>query len=144
MWEEKPDSPAAILDEIEHRRFLERCAKELTANEPPKPTPAPQPKYITQAELQRSLSKLSESIGKAVARMVVAPLEKKIAELEQAQFKFGGIRREGAVRRADDSPEGRRIVALDGSDAVRALAMATRTGSLLSSEVRQDEKAAYL
>ena len=95
MWEKPPDSPAAMLDEIEHRRFLQQCAEQLIVNEAPKQAAAPPPKYVTQAELQRALSKLSESIGKAVARMVVKPLQARIAELEQKQLTLGGVWREG-------------------------------------------------
>ena len=58
------------------------------ANEWKPPLPAPRA-GITEKDLDRRLSKLCETIGKAVRQMVVEPLQKKIAELEQKQLQHG-------------------------------------------------------
>ena len=87
-WTEKPLSPSAIVDD----EYLASVAKDLAANEwtPPPNTPA-----LTKRDLDRALSRLSVTIGKAVAQMVVKPLQARIAELEQKQLTLGGVWREG-------------------------------------------------
>jgi hypothetical protein len=72
-WEPKPDSEAAQLDEAEH---LAKVARDLTANEPPRPK-------------ARELDALFETIGEFVSK-ALAPLKARIAELEQQQLKLGG------------------------------------------------------
>jgi hypothetical protein len=95
QWEPKPDSPAALDDEAEHKRFIARCAKDLAANEWAPPPPAPRAPGLTEKDLDRRLSKLCATIGKAVRQLVVEPLQKKIAELEQKQLKLGGVWKAG-------------------------------------------------
>jgi hypothetical protein len=90
-WEPKPDSPAARIDEEEHKRFIARCAEELAANEPPKQAP----KYVTEAELQRALDGVCETIGRGVAKMVLKPLEARIEAVEAKALTLGGVWREG-------------------------------------------------
>jgi hypothetical protein len=83
-WEREPLSPAALADEPEHRKFLQKCSDELRALEAPPRVPA-----LTAAD--RALSKLCETIGKAVRTLVVAPLEARIRELEaQRGLKYVG------------------------------------------------------
>ena len=76
-----PLSGAALVDAPEHRKFLERCARELQKMESPPRTPA-----LTEADLDRALGKLCETIGKAVRQMVVEPLERRIRELEAREW----------------------------------------------------------
>ena len=61
----------------------------------PTAAPPPRPPGLTEKELDRRLSKLCTTIGKAVRQMVVEPLQKQIAELEQKQLKLGGVWKAG-------------------------------------------------
>ena len=87
-----PDSPAARLDEQD---FLARVAKDLNKFEPPKRAPTPIRSGITQAQLDRRLSRLCEALGRGIRKLVVEPLERKIADLEQKQLKLGGVWKAG-------------------------------------------------
>jgi hypothetical protein len=88
-FEGKELSPAARLDEEEHGAFMEKCAKDLTASEPPKgqPTPPPAPRYVTEEQLGRLL----EKVGRAIKQ----ELDRRIAELEAKQLKLGGVWKAG-------------------------------------------------
>jgi hypothetical protein len=59
-----------------------------------KPSP-----YITKAQLERRLDRELEAIGKWTAT-IVKPLVKRIAELEEKQFRFLGAWSEGLEARA--------------------------------------------
>ena len=99
-WQGKPLSQAALDDEAEHSEFLRKAALDLAAKQPPPAltapaAPAPRSQHVSKADLDRRLSKVCEDLGRGVRKLVVEPLERKIADLEQKQIKLGGIWREG-------------------------------------------------
>jgi hypothetical protein len=61
-------SPAALVDEPQHRAFLQKCADELRALEAPPRSPAPD--LVTRRELDRRLESLCFMLGKAVRKHV--------------------------------------------------------------------------
>ena len=89
-YDSKPLSPNALADD----EYLASVAKDLGTNEWKPPLP-PQRAGITEKDLDRRLSKLAVTIGKAVRQMVVEPLQKKIAELEQKQLHMAGTYKAG-------------------------------------------------
>ena len=76
-----------------HRAFLERCAKELAAHVPP--PRGERPRYgaaVYASQLEDALGELSRTYGKAVRELVVAPLVKRIEELEaRPAFDYCGV-----------------------------------------------------
>ena len=94
QWEPKPDSPAALLDEFEHRAFMERCAKELAVNEPPPRAVAPIRSGITQRQLDKRIGDLLKRMGEILGKELRA-LRERIAELEQGQVHMAGTYKAG-------------------------------------------------
>jgi hypothetical protein len=81
MWEEKPLSPNALLDEADHQAFLKReGAKMRTAEQPMRSN------VLTHREMDHVL----EAIGKFIAD-TLKPIQKRIAALEQqTRLKYVG------------------------------------------------------
>ena len=78
-WTPPPHSPAARLDEQEYLK--RRVAEDLRKFEPPK-RPQPVADTISRRDLERAMDGLVKTIAKACKELVVAPLVKRIAELE--------------------------------------------------------------
>ena len=82
-------SATARIDEEE---FLRKCAKDLARCEPTRPAP---PAGVSCLELEDRLAGLCQQLGKACRDLVVAPLLKRIEQLEQGQLKLGGVYKSG-------------------------------------------------
>jgi hypothetical protein len=89
MWEPKPIGANALLDEPEHRRFLERCAKDLSQYDATPPQQQ-EPDAVTWAALDK---RLNEICGNMLT--VCKKFERRIERLEASQVKFCGVWKQG-------------------------------------------------
>ena len=80
-WTPKGLSPAAMLDELEHRAFLERCAKELSQYDATIPQRSA-PDAVTRAALDKRLN--------AICGNILSVCEKFLRRIEALEAKSMG------------------------------------------------------